>query len=128
MKKFIRNRPFSVLDTDMNVGTVLLPTTIVDKLASEALSDTNFYKELDKDPLQEVMNSISVTLSSLKTEGDISGKLFNAIKPDTNAKIGTFRILVKLHKKKLGIRQIINCIGHPTEKISLLIDIYYSNQ
>ena len=32
-------------------------------------------------------------------------------------------MLIKLHKKDLGIRPIINSILHPTEKISSLIDL-----
>jgi hypothetical protein len=36
---------------------------------------------------------------------------------------GKFRILAKLHKPKLGIRPIINCKNHVTEKISILIDL-----
>jgi hypothetical protein len=36
---------------------------------------------------------------------------------------GKFRILAKLHKPKLGIRPIINCKNHVTEKIRILIDL-----
>lgn len=41
----------------------------------------------------------------------------------SNIKIGGLRFLPKIHKKTFGIRPIINCINHPTSKISFLIDI-----
>ena len=42
--------------------------------------------------------------------------------PDNNCKLGSFRLLVKLHKKKLVFRPIINCRSHPTSLLCLLVD------
>jgi hypothetical protein len=40
-----------------------------------------------------------------------------------NAKLGSFRILPKLHKNKFGIRPIINCKDHPTSNLAFLMDV-----
>ena len=34
------------------------------------------------------------------------------------------RLLPKLHKDKFGVRAIINCINHPTEKLCKLVDSF----
>ena len=37
-------------------------------------------------------------------------------------KLGSFRLLMKIHKTKFGTRPIINSKSHPTENLSWLLD------
>ena len=57
----------------------------------------------------------------LMSEKMISKKLHSYLIP-LNPKLGKFRPLFKLHKLKFSIRPIVNCINHPTFKLSLFID------
>jgi hypothetical protein len=40
-----------------------------------------------------------------------------------NSKLGSFRLLPKLHKEKFSCRPIVNCKNHPTERICQVIDL-----
>jgi hypothetical protein len=42
--------------------------------------------------------------------------LFNNLKISGSSRLGSIRLLPKLHKEKFSVRAIINCINHPTEK------------
>ena len=53
---------------------------------------------------------------------DIEKKLGNQLIVK-NSKLGSLRLLAKLHKKELGFRPIINSLKHPTSLICLLLDI-----
>lgn len=55
---------------------------------------------------------------------NISKRLFNILKLKnlSNLRLGSFRILPKIHKKKFGVRPIINCIDNPTSKLCFFID------
>ena len=52
----------------------------------------------------------------------ISVVLLDKLTPK-QSKLGSFRILPKLHKNKFGCRPIVNCRDHPTESLSKLIDL-----
>jgi len=123
IKKFFTEKPFSLCNSDKNVGWVCLDKSLYINLANDHLASNSFvYKKLNTNPLQETINKIIVSLSNLKDSGHISNRLFNLICPKVSSKLGKFKILAKLHKTKFGIRPIINSIGHPTEPLSNFLD------
>ena len=87
-------------------------------------SNTNVYKQLYHNPLQDTINKIILSLTKLKEKGHISNRLFNQLIPKNSCRLGKFRILAKLHKSKFGIRPIINSIGHPTDGLSKFVDLF----
>ena len=93
-----------------------------DKLCLSLLNDTNTYEQINYDPLEEMNNNINAILTDLKLNGDVSNKLFDRLFVKNN-RLGSFRILTKLHKEEFGLRPIVNCRNHPTSNISLLIDV-----
>ena len=122
LRKFCLNRPFDIIDSDKNTGSVLLNKVISEELAKNHLNDKDVYTQLDYNPLDKVITKINVKLLELYNSKQISAKTFKLLKP-SNSRNGKFRMLIKLHKKDLDIRPIINSISHPTERISNLIDL-----
>ena len=125
IKKFMREKPFMLCNTDKNVGWCCLDKSLYIKLAEEhLLGNSQVYKKLSLNPLNTVTLNIINKLSKLKDNGHISDRLFNAIVPNTECSLGKFRWLAKLHKNKFGIRPIINSRNHPTEKLSHFLDLF----
>jgi len=125
IKTFYTEKPFTLCNSDKNVGWVCLDDKLYLTLAKDhLLKNQNVYKNLDSNPLDNVSNNILLSLSDLKDKGHISDRLYNCLKPKNQCKLGKFKILAKLHKKKFGIRPIINSIGHPTEGLSQFIDLF----
>ncbi len=123
IKKFFSDKPFSLCNSDKNVGWVCLDKSLYLELANEHLdSNKNVYKKLNSNPLQDTKNKIEKSLNDLRVKGHISKRLFDLICPKNCCKLGKFKILAKLHKSKFGIRPIINSIGHPTECLSKFVD------
>lgn len=125
IKKFYKDKPFSLCNSDKNVGWVCLDETLYLDLAKDHLfNNNNIYKKLDRNPLEHTTNKILLSLYDLKDKGHISERLLNFLKPKNSCRLGKFKILAKLHKNKFGIRPIINNIGHPTEGLSQFIDLF----
>ena len=125
IRKFFKDKPFSICNSDKNVGWVCLDKSLYIKLAKDHLfSNKQVYKEINHDPLQETLNKIISTLNCLKDRGHISNRLHKLLLPKNECKPGKFRFLAKLHKDKFGIRPIINSINHPTASLSQFIDLF----
>ena len=125
IKEFIKNKPFTILQSDKNTGFLLISNDNFQNLSKDHLFSSSTYKLLDNNPLEMTVNNINDSLNSLYNCKHISKKLFNLlkIKNINDVKLGSFRLLPKLHKSKFGIRPIINCIGHPTSRLCYLIDL-----
>jgi hypothetical protein len=119
---FKKNKPFMVCECDKNIGSCLISNENYDRLCIENLSSTNNYTFLNYDPLNECIQYVKNILDELLISKNISKKLYNNLKTSKN-KLGSFRILPKLHKKKFSVRPIINCKDHPTSKLSLLLSL-----
>jgi hypothetical protein len=122
LKNFKRLHKFEVVELDKNIGVAFMSKTNYIKFANEILTDSNTYKKLDNNPFDVVLNKINVSLTQLKSKKDISKQLYNNLRPK-NTKIGTFRLLPKLHKDKFACRPIVNCKNHPTSTLTLFLDI-----
>ena len=123
---FSINKPFKVVETDKNVGVCLISNENYNYLCSSLLNDTNTYELINYDPLPELNNEIKIKLDNLLKDKHISKNLYKNLFVQNN-KLGSFRILTKLHKEELGLRPIVNCRNHPTFNISMLIDIILKN-
>jgi hypothetical protein len=121
LKKFLREKPFKIIQCDKNIGTAFISESLHDQLIIEHLSDSNTYKELKADPLPTTCGVIETTINYLIKESLICKKLGKKLLPQ-KCKNGNFRILAKLHKTKFGIRPIINSIDHPTSALCQLIE------
>ena len=82
------------------------------------------YRELDYDPLTNTINLINNTLYDLFNNGHISLKMKNILFiKQFNTKLGSIRLMAKVHKKTFDWRAIMNCQKHPTGRIALFLDL-----
>ncbi len=72
IKKFVNDKPFSLCNSDKNVGWICLDNSLYLKLANDHLvSNSYVYKSLNNNPLQETKNKIILSLTNLKDNGHI---------------------------------------------------------
>ena len=65
MADFIYEKPFKVVELAKNVGSGIMSNELYDELALSSLEDTNVYKEIFEDPLEEAINSTIIELNEL---------------------------------------------------------------
>jgi len=120
---FLTFKPFKVVECDKNVGSAIISHKLYDELCLKNL-DCQDFEKISEDPLNKINKEISDSLTELLSNNDISLKLkdFLFLK---NSKLGNYRLLMKLHKKKFGTRPIINSKSHPTENLSWLLDYQF---
>lgn len=123
LKDFLVKKPFKILDCDKNIGICFVDNDKYKEFVELNLNDHNTYLKLDFNPLNETIRKITNCINDLIKAKLISKNLAKQIVLiKDKCKIGTFRLLAKLHKKKLGFRPIINCRSHPTSFLCLLVD------
>lgn len=119
IQKFQKESPFKVVELDKNIGVSIISKTLYDILVHEHLDDQSTYKKIMFDPLDIITKNINEVLEKLFNEKSISKKLYELLFVK-NSKIGTIRILPKLHKNKFGIRPIISYKSNPTNNLCIL--------
>jgi hypothetical protein len=121
---FQKNKPFKIIDCDKNVGLALISNDIYEANVRKYLAQDSTYTLINTDILPVITSNINSSLNDLSNNGYISNKILNKLKINDkdNCKLGSFRLLAKLHKPVFGWRPIINCRRHPTGKISNLMD------
>jgi hypothetical protein len=121
---FARENAYKVIQCDKNVGIMIISISDLDKLAKDHLENNLTYRTLDKDETSSITLEINNQLEELYTNKNISKRVYKyqELKEQNRIRAGKFRILAKIHKEKFGIRPIINCINHPTEKLCSIID------
>ena len=126
MKKFVAGKAnFKILQCDKNVGSLIVSIKDHDILMRKNLEANNVtYINLSENPLSKTIENINKRLNELYINKHISLKMFNCLKVNLSSKLGTPRLLPKLHKPKFDTRLIINCINHPTEAICSLVDLF----
>jgi hypothetical protein len=126
LKKFLSGKSnFMVLQCDKNIGALIISKQDYKKLTLEYLNENDkHYKPVDSDPLENTVNSINVFLKNLYIKKQISLDLFNNLRISGTSRLGSIRLLPKLHKEKFSVRAIINCINHPTEKLCKFVDSF----
>ena len=118
LKTFIKEKPFTVLECDKNIGLAIIDSTEYNNLCEKMLNDSNTYKKLEFNPLIETVDQITKTLSDLKKLKHIKNDRLYKILLPKNSNCGKFRILPKLHKAKFGCRPIIYYQNNPTSNIA----------
>ena len=118
IKNLKNNKDIIIKPADKNLGTAIIDKNTYISLAEEHLKDLNYYRKLKTNPLETTNKKINALLKDLKDRKRISKKLEQKLKPKKETQTGSFYILPKLHKPKLGIRPIISNINHPTQNIS----------
>ena len=62
----------------------------------------------------------------MHTNGHISDRLKGCLLSNiSESKLGSFRLLAKLHKPKFSWRPIVNCKNHPNSKLCLILDLLF---
>ena len=125
IKKFLKEKPFKIVNLDKNVGTGIISDELYDELVLESLNDPETYEEIFENPLVDCKNNIEIQLNELFLDKKISNKLHNYLKDCPN-KLGTFSISPKIHKKKYGNRPIISYINHFTNNLCIFLDFLLS--
>ena len=120
---YVKFKPFKIVQCDKNLGVCFMDEKLYCQLAFEHLNQSGSYDELHIDPMEEIIDDINHNLILLLNGKNISKQLFSKVFIKSKCNFGKFRVLIKLHKKKLGIRPIVNCAGQPTEPICTLIDM-----
>ena len=113
LRLFVKTKPFSVIECDKNVGTMLISNENLKSLCIDHLSNNLIYKEVDENPLLATTDLINRELMNLYSNLLISDKVYKVLQI-VNPVIGKFRVLAKVHKNKFGIRPIINSTNTPT--------------
>ena len=121
LKFYIKNKPFKIIDCDKKIGSAILDHTLYNDLCLKHLDNRDNFFPLEENTLDQIIIDINETLTCLLDNNYISKRLFNNLHLK-NCKVGSFRILAKLHKNIFDSRPIINCISHPTSGISIVVD------
>jgi hypothetical protein len=120
LSRFLIHKPFKFVECDKNVGTALISHKLYEELCLKNLSGSDFESVVD-DPLEKINLDIINKLNELVLNDDIPYQLKDFLILD-NSKLGSYRLLMKLHKIKFSTRPIINSRSHPTENLSWLLD------
>ena len=91
--------------------------------AERQLNDSTYYELLDHDPTDEFAKKVSEAVEEMFDGGYITEKNMRYLIVD-QPKAGRFYLLPKIHKAGNPGRPIVSANGHPTEKISELVDLH----
>ncbi len=121
--KFQKEKPFKIINCDKNVGNALISNDLYDLEVHKYLSISDTFIKIHYDPLEETVNTINYEINGLYDQNHISDILRKKLLINLNeCKLGSFRLLAKLHKENFSWRPIINCKNHPNTKIARLLD------
>jgi hypothetical protein len=120
---FRLHKPFKIIDCDKNVGYAIISNDLYDKCTLEYLNSDTAYKSIPNNQLDLISEKINTKLNELSTNNHISSNTNKTLKvKNLECKTGIFRMMAKVHKQTFGWRPILNCIDHPTSKLSILFD------
>ncbi len=119
--RFQKEKSFKVINCDKNVGLAIISNELYNESVLKFLNTDTAFVELLEDPLYDTKNYIK---DEIINSSNISNKLGKCLlKNIENTKLGSFRLLAKLHKPKFSWRPVINCKDHPNSKICNIIDL-----
>jgi hypothetical protein len=115
-----KNKYFKVIDCDKNIGSAIISNQLYMESVFNYINADTAYRELDFDPLSETVNLINNKLEELCSNNHISTKMKKTLRINESlSKLGSIRLMAKMHKKTSDWRAIINFKRHPTSKISV---------
>ena len=121
---FKKSRPFTVIDCDKNVGSAIISNDLYQTSVINYIRLDPAYREVTSNPLTYTVDLINENLLNLFNNGFISNKLKNSLSIKIKyAKLGSIRLMAKVHKANFDWRAIINCQNHPTSKIAIFFDL-----
>jgi hypothetical protein len=122
--KFQKEKNFKIINCDKNTGNAILSNELYRNSAIEFLENDNTFSKIPENPLCTTVNFIQTKVNDLYNNGHISKQLKGYLLSNLGeSKLGSFRLLAKLHKTKFSWRPIVNCRNHPNSKISLILDL-----
>jgi hypothetical protein len=87
------------------------------------LNSDTAYNTIPNNQLDLIINKINFKLNELFINNHISSNTNKILQlNNVECKTGNFRMMAKVHKPVFGWRPILNCINHPTSKLSILFD------
>jgi hypothetical protein len=122
LKLFLYKKPFKVVELDKNIGAGIISNELYNNLTESLLQDTSTYINCDSDPTDQIIANYVDLINFCYDKKHISKKLKNLLY-STECKLGTFRVLPKIHKAKFSLRPIISYRKHITKMICCLIDL-----
>jgi len=105
---FVKNKPFKIVDCDKNLGVAFVNNSTYKEIALEHLNSSS-YRRLENNPLENITKELNSCLLDMFDQKHISKKLYEKLLIVKKCSLGKFRVLVKVHKDKFGIRPIVNC-------------------
>jgi hypothetical protein len=107
---FKKTKNFKIINCDKNVGNAFISNNLYIFSAYNFLNSDITFERLMINPLQDTVNNINIEIQKLCVNGHISEKLRKNLLYDiNNSKLGSFRLLAKLHKPTFSWRPIVNC-------------------
>jgi hypothetical protein len=122
LKLFLLKKPFKVVELDKNIGAGIISNELYNNLTESLLQKTDTYIICESDPTDRLISDYIDLINFCFEKKHISKKLKNFLYI-TDCKLGTFRVLPKLHKTKFSLRPIISYKKHITRLICGLIDL-----
>ena len=117
----LQNNPDIVIKkADKGSAVVVMNTKDYLREGYRQVVDKDFYTKIDHDPTNEVSERITEKLIQMRSNGLISEKNLDYLKP-TNCKHGQFYLLPKIDKKGIPGRPICSSVNHPTANISKFV-------
>lgn len=112
-----------MIDCDKNVGCAIISNEFYNESVYNYLNSDPTYDIIKSNPLINTVTNINQILNELISNNHISERMNKVLKlKEEECKLGSFRLLAKLHKPSFSWRTIINCKNHPTSKISMVFD------
>ena len=99
-----------VLPADKGKCMVIMERKEYLEKMEEKLKDETTYKRIEKDPTNDIKESLSKLLNKIKDEKQIDMKTFYRLQP-TKAKIPRMYGLPKIHKENHPLREIVDSTG-----------------
>ncbi len=116
-KFWLKRHHLKVLETDKNMGPIILSVSLYEKLAQKILLDETTFKYLYDNTEEAIIREYKRDLEKLMPDA-----LLNLCTPKTEEKIPQFMGAPKVHKPVLALRPIINAKDTYTTKIAVILD------
>ena len=120
---WLRNRNLILKPADKGGSYVVMDKEYYNIAMTSTLADTTLFLPAPPDVLAQCIKSTNALLDRLLSDGKISYKLKNILKPQPDSRCPPIYGLPKIHKPgNLKFRPIVSGNGHPCEGISIFID------